>query len=501
MKRRDFISILGAGAAVASTPALGNSWFDSFHKNVQAQPWMNAFKTVNQESFNSTAVGIRGKMPTDLRGNLYRNGPARHEIGDFRYKHWFAGDGMVQSYQFTDVGIQHQAKMIETKKYVAERQQGRALYSGFASTPPNPAPVTSPDSVNVANISVLPHNGKLFALWEAGSPWEMDPDTLETKGLYAYSRETRGLPFSAHPRVEPDGTIWNFGYASAAKKLIFWHINATGVLVKVGAVPCDPISMPHDFLVTEKHIAIMISPFHYEGGSDSFLDAHQWHPDQLTKLLVIDKHDFGNPRWFELPAQWVFHFSNAYEENNVIHFEGARAPDPLEMTERIPALMQGTVDRGHGESRLFHYQIDLNKGRASEVVLFGPELQSEFPAVDPRVSCRRHHRTVMMTTDRNQPPASHPMLNAVSVYDDRKSDIDTFVYPDSHMPEEHLFIPAPNSQPETQGWVVGTAVNYKKQRTELSVFDIRGVSDGPIYTAELPYMLPLGLHGKFVQSS
>jgi carotenoid cleavage dioxygenase len=92
------------------------------------------------------------------------------------------------------------------------------------------------------------------------------------------------------------------------------------------------------------------------------------------------------------------------------------------------------------------------------------------------------------------------MLNAVSVYDDRKSDIDTFVYPDSHMPEEHLFIPAPNSQPETQGWVVGTAVNYKKQRTELSVFDIRGVSDGPIYTAELPYMLPLGLHGKFVQS-
>ena len=53
MKRRDFISILGAGAAVASTPALGNSWFDSFHKNVQAQPWMNAFKTPGVTNLSS----------------------------------------------------------------------------------------------------------------------------------------------------------------------------------------------------------------------------------------------------------------------------------------------------------------------------------------------------------------------------------------------------------------------------------------------------------------
>ena len=94
-----------------------------------------------------------------------------------------------------------------------------------------------------------------------------------------------------------------------------------------------------------------------------------------------------------------------------------------------------------------------------------------------------------------------PMLNGVSVYDERASDVDTYFYPDSHMPEEHLFVPASNSSPESNGWVVGTAIDYRKQQTELSVFDIRSVSDGPVYSARLPYMLPLGLHGKFVQSS
>ena len=208
---------------------------------------------------------MTGRWPAGLAGTLYRNGPARHEIGSFRYRHWFDGDGMIHAWRLGGGEVRHQAKMVQTTKYTAEMAAGRALYPGFASTPPNPAPVTSADAVNVANISVLHHHGKLLALWEAGSPWEIDAETLDTTGLHAFSDDTRGAPFSAHPRVEPDGTLWNFGYVSSAGLIALWHIDPAGKVVKVGTVPANPMSMPHDFVVTERHIVLLVPPLHYRG--------------------------------------------------------------------------------------------------------------------------------------------------------------------------------------------------------------------------------------------
>lgn len=190
--------------------------------------------------------------------------------------------------------------------------------------------MTSPDAVNAANISVLPHHGKLLALWEAGSAWEMDADNLDTKGIYAFSDNMRGVPFSAHPRVEADGTLWNFGYLSSASLLVLWHIDATGKLVKAGKVKVDPMTMPHDFVVTEKHIIVLLPPFHYETRAQgAFIDQHQWNADQATRVVVISKQDFSVQKWLDLPAQWVFHFSNAWEDRSgTIRFQGVRYTSP-----------------------------------------------------------------------------------------------------------------------------------------------------------------------------
>lgn len=125
---------------------------------------------MRQDAFASNAT-VAGRWPKDLQGSLYRNGQAQHEIGDFRYQHWFHGDGMLQSFRFDENGMRHAARMIQTKKYLAEKAAGRALFSGFASVPPSPAAVTSLDLINPGNISVPHHHGKLLALWEAGSPW------------------------------------------------------------------------------------------------------------------------------------------------------------------------------------------------------------------------------------------------------------------------------------------------------------------------------------------
>ena len=44
-------------------------------------------------------------------------------------------------------------------------------------------PIRNNDSANTANTNLLPHAGKLYALWEAGSATEIDPSSLATREI------------------------------------------------------------------------------------------------------------------------------------------------------------------------------------------------------------------------------------------------------------------------------------------------------------------------------
>jgi all-trans-8'-apo-beta-carotenal 15,15'-oxygenase len=500
--RRDVLKLaLAAGLAVQMPRMLAGSrddWAMEFAAALERESWYKAFRTVPQDAVASAAQ-VTGAWPPELAGTLFRNGPARHELAGYRYRHWFDGDGMLQAWRMSPEGVCHQGRMIETRKFQAETAAGRALYPGFGSAPPDPAPVSSADLVNTANISVLPHHGELLALWEAGSPWRMNPDDLSTRGLYAFGSEAEGVPFSAHPRVEPDGTLWNFGYVSGAGLIALWHIDPRGKLVKMGTVPVAPMTMPHDFVVTARHLVMLLPPFHFRptGDSGNFLDAHVWEPDQPTRVMVVDKDDFASVKWYELPAQWVFHYGNGWDDGSgVIHFDAARAPDPRVMIDTFREVMRGR--RGQASpSRHHRYRIDTRNGTASEAPMFGPEISSEFPVIDPRVSTVRNRRLVFLCADEAD-PAPHPLQNGVAVWDDQAQQLMTFRYPDHVIPEEHLFVPAPGSEPETRGWVVGSALDTRADRLQLNVFDASALDAGPLATATLPYALPLALHGKFV---
>ncbi|MCX7065251.1 MAG: carotenoid oxygenase family protein, partial [Proteobacteria bacterium] len=38
---------------------------------------------------------IEGRVPADLHGTFFRNGPGRQRIGKQTFGHWFDGDGMI----------------------------------------------------------------------------------------------------------------------------------------------------------------------------------------------------------------------------------------------------------------------------------------------------------------------------------------------------------------------------------------------------------------------
>ena len=505
MKRRSALQgMIGAGLipvatlkalAEASTRKLENVK-EKFAQALKRAPALRGYASAEKSDYHTKELAQTGVWPADLKGSLYRNGPAQHEIGEFRYQHWFDGDGMMQVFHLHKDTIEHRARMVRTHKYVEEQNAGRAIYPGFGTNPPNASGTANPDQINVANISVLAHHSKLFALWEAGSPYEIDKNDLSTLGKHSFSEPTEGVPFSAHPSVEPDGTLWNFGYVSNLKKLVLWHLSAAGQVVKTGLVTCDPISMVHDFAVTQRHLVFLVCPLHYdtEKSADTFLDLHTWHADRPTQVLVIDKNDFSKTQRLELPAQWVFHFSNAWEDTSgTIHFEAARSVDASVLNSTFRDVMQGTLTPASA-THLYAYRIDTKRGKVSEQALKS-DGSWEFPVVSPHTIGLQHPQ--LLTLSEKQ--SAHPGLNQVSLLDMDKQTEQSYRYPDHLMPEEHLLVGTPNATGKLP-WVIGTAFNYRNSQSELHLYRSQDLAAGPVASAVLPYALPLGLHGKFVQA-
>ena len=512
MNRREFskmLALLGCSCpwpSAALAQAGDDDWSAAFAGRLREHPWLAAWGNIDREHYEAGA-NVSGRWPEALRGTLYRTGPARHEAHGWRNRHWFDGDGMVHAYRIGADGVRHQARLVETAKVKTEREAGRALYPGLMAAPPGPAAVTGPDDINLANTSVLFHHGRLLALWEAGSPYEIDPDSLRTVGPYQFTdpgggSSMAGVPFSAHPRVDVDGGVWNFGYASSAGLLVFWHVGADGGLRKAGRIAVEPMTMPHDFVVTERHLVLLLPPLHYQPSSAApgFLGRHEWRPQDPCRVLVVDKNDLSSHFFLELPAQWVFHFGNAWEDGaGVIRFDAARAPHPGIMTRSFSEIMRGhAIDERPANH--YGYRLDTKARAITEEALLGTDVHTEFPCIDPRVGCRRYRKLVLLSQSGAKAPV-HGTLDEVSLFDIETGRRDFFRYPESQIPEEHLYVARPGSEPETGGWILGTAHDWRRGRQVLNLFDAERVADGPVAAAELPYAIPLGLHGKFVQAA
>jgi carotenoid cleavage dioxygenase len=502
MDRREFLTLAAASAAVSSIPgaralAGADEWRLAFHAALRERPWLLGWLGTEAEKLETPSLSIAGRWPAGLAGTFYRNGPAGHELAGRRYRHWFDGDGMVQAFRFADGKVAHIGRMVATSKYRAERAAGRRLRATFGTVDPDFEPIRSTDSINPANISVLAHGGRVLALWEGGSPYEVDPSTLETKGPYAWTEPTRGVPFSAHPRLEPDGTLWSIGYVSMMGVLVVYHVGADGKLRE--AVPLRPGAVPmvHDFVVTQRHLVIVVPPIAIERRAGvAMLDTMAWRPEQPARVLIVDKSDLTRVRTVEMPAHFTFHYGNAWEDaDGTIRFDMARFDGPEIMLVTLREVMRGEwVETGWGR----HHVVTIDhRGAVREERIAHDWPAVEFPFVDRRKAGRRY-RKITLVVRSPRADVAHPHLNSIGSVDLQTGKVESFPFAPSELPEEHVFVPRPAGTAEDDGWLIGTCLDFKAGVTRLNVFDAARVLDGPVAVASLPYALPLGFHGTFV---
>eukprot|EP01084_Bolivina_argentea_P116257 206588_1 len=137
----------------------------------------NSWKQISEIAEEHDSISpeiIFGKIPTNIKGYVYKNGAGRIKLNNnLFYTHWFDGDGMATLLQFNGNGQLplFTSKYIQTNRFITQGNETSYFkirgawteatywYNNILSQPTNPS-----------NTNILYFNNKLFSMCEAGTP-------------------------------------------------------------------------------------------------------------------------------------------------------------------------------------------------------------------------------------------------------------------------------------------------------------------------------------------
>jgi all-trans-8'-apo-beta-carotenal 15,15'-oxygenase len=427
---------------------------------------------------------VHGRAPADLTGTLFRNGPGKFRRAGGSATHWFDGDGLMRAFRVRDGQVSLEARFADTPKRRWESEIDAVVTPGFGTAGDARARIGSNDDANAANTAVMVAGDEVWALWEGGSPLAMSASDLSTKRFVSLRDDLKGMPFQAHPRYDPDGTIWNIGLNG--DKAVVWRLNADRSLHTAQVVDLPRASYMHDFTATARHLIIVLQPWVFERRGMPYASQFAWKPELGTQVLVIDKADLSRRRIYELPTFSYFHLGDAWEDaSGTIRFDVAAGKDVAFAVDgaRVLVEQRGVVPGEPATLKLVTLHAD---GRAA---MASSGMTAEFPKSDPRRAGLPRRLTVHVGGERSD----RPLPTGLATWDWDSGRSDAFSFGDTQIVEEAVIVP--RGPDEADAWLVAPSINLAEGVTELHAFDAAHMSDGPVATWRADVALPAGFHG------
>jgi all-trans-8'-apo-beta-carotenal 15,15'-oxygenase len=294
--------------------------------------WSHAYKSTLKESeYVIKAEDVIGRIPNDVKGGvLYRVGPGKFERNHKQYKHMLDGDGLALRFEFElDGKVSFLSKFVRTKEFKEEDKENKVLYRGTFGTMREGGFLNNFGDIrtkNLANTNILHWNSRVFALYEAGRPVELDSLTLNTRdkneefdfdGLvpegqvlsFGFPREMEqkiglgGKAFTAHPHVDPTKNVlcawcWrSFVYPQKAVEITFFEFPKNSFVPEKTIVArlegCE--AAPHDFGVTSKYYVmalnnLTIDPLPYILGIKGAGECLVSQPESPLRFYIIPRN-------------------------------------------------------------------------------------------------------------------------------------------------------------------------------------------------------------------
>lgn len=452
---------------------------------------------------------IEGELPPFLRGTYYLNGPARFERGGRRHRHWLDGDGMVSALRFAERRVDFTHRFVRSSKWVAEEEAGEFLYRAFGSAFDGDRLLHGMALESPVNVSAYAFAGRLLAFGEQGLPWELDPQTLETRGLYTFGGKLNPLsPLAAHPHLHPEtGEMVDFGisFSPTRPNLQIYRFAADGTLLSRRRHPLPaPISV-HDFSLSRKHATFYLSPYVLDAAAlaeegKTLLEALAWRPELGSRLWILD-HPSGDVRADVAldDGGYCLHLINSFEDGEHLVVDVLELDRPVYDQYLLEALF---TDVRFARPR--RYVIDLEAAEIVRTVDFADAWMADFPAVDPRRAARACDQFWMLAISASAAPGRKffDLLVRGDWREGRATDVFR-AEPGHYFGGEPVFLPDPASA--DGGWVLcqdfAPGTHPETARGAFLLFDAQDLAAGPRAALHLRAPIPLGFHASFAPNS
>lgn len=455
---------------------------------------------------------IKGTIPRDLHGSLYRNGPNPAQRVAANH-HWFLGDGMIHSFHFARGGVAYRNAWARTPTFNFEQRAGKSLFLG-----PNLALLANAQLVGFevfsllgglirhgnadsytrliskANTAILPFRDHVYALVESSPPLRLSGASLETEGFENFGSNFNA-PFTAHPKVDPQsGYLYAFGYRVFGKpRLEYYVINPSGKLISRTPVETPYAAMIHDFAITRNYALLPVFPAVSSLASIQRGRIAEWQPDKPAVLYLLQRSgEKQTLRTLELPAGYVYHYANAYEDAGAIYLDGF-------FYDKVPLMgsdeeIREELFAGVNPGAFSRFRIDLQTGKVEKQDLWQAGF-AEFPVIDNRVTGEKYEYAYAALR-RPECNATEGIFDSHVSFHIQKGKLRSEItpLPPGHFGGEPVFVPT-GKPGQNLGYLLNIIYDSNSDHSYLGIFDAAKPDRRAVCEVHVSHRIPYGFHG------
>ena len=446
---------------------------------------------------------VTGDIPGWLAGTLVRVTPAKYEAGDRRAGHWFDALAMLNKFSFASGEVSYANRFLESRDYVAARENGEWRSVGFATDPCRKifsrfVTLFTGATYDNCNVNVARLGRRFVAMTETPMPIEFDPETLATLGKAKYDDSLGGQVTTAHPHYDfarEDAVNYVAHFSRRNSYRVYGLPGESGERRLIASLPVERPAYMHSFGMTERYVVLaefplVVNPIRIALSGKPFIENYRWEPERGTRFLVIDRETGELRATCKGEPFFAFHHVNAFERGDgelvvdLCAYEDARVIDGFYLGEDGPVGPFPSAE-------LRRLRLSLDSGEVSSETLAEGTL--ELPRTNYRSVNGRDYGYAYFagaSSDETREPAFDRLVKV----DVREGFSRTWREEGTH-PGEPVFVAAPDARDEDDGVILSVVLDAARGRSFLLVLDAASFEE--LGRAHAPHHIPFGFHGQY----
>ncbi|PSN60462.1 carotenoid oxygenase [Corynespora cassiicola Philippines] len=449
---------------------------------------------------------IHGQVPPQLDGTFYRVAPDPMFANRTGKDTWVNGDGTVHAWRFSNGVVDFKQKYVRTPRFVHERVARQSLYGAYRN------PLSNDDRVkdgiqSSGNTHVNYWKGLLLANKEDSPPIALDPDTLETLGIYDFEGQIRpSKTLTAHPKVDfKTGETMTFGMEASglgSDDLAYFRFDKHGKKLDECWIKTPGVSWTHDMIATDNWVVFHMSNFELDMDYMKKENGEHFRLNRFrpNRYIVLPRR---NPKpqdvrvFDSLKNHFWGHFANGFEEDDGCIYLDAYMGDG----DALAAFssMHPELETGNGKQpingKLVRFKINPYATFAElEYPKVLSDVHGEMPRCDDRFATRKHRHVYGSRV-------SSTGFNGVMHVDTFTGITQVWEAGNGVLVGETCFVPRSPNAAEGDGYLLVCTRDPNLRQAHLTILDASNVVAGPVAVIDLPFQLQEGVHGNWVNAS